>query len=361
LGLFKKVLFYSLLSITVVFLVVAGVLFYIITSSGGMNEMLGYVPPITSSFNSTDNTLLLILNSRLNQTTVFNEIIIENSTGHIVAIEKMNITKLPAYKSINMTINLNNYNLASGMAYTVNLYTAEGENYHSPFIIPEYVKLTKISLESTDTLLIDIESLADQPIVFDGVTIKEWIGNEFVQGRMGYIEGIVDTGILSQTELLPHEKTTLTITLKNGVSYGNYSLTLHNTSPSYVSGAGGSFRVTGLEDCFNRVAIIKKGAFDDVDNNTLLLEVKSMSNQTIFFNNAVVKESIFRAGYVYAFIASGNPVPMELLSYQNATIAVSLRARQGSYASSPVSFRSGNYTVNLNSSGSAVWTSFMVP
>jgi hypothetical protein len=315
------------------------------------------------SFGNINNcTISIAVKSNTNATILFNQALIRNQNGSTVDTVSFNTIELPRYKVLNFTINLNK-SLSSGIRYIIDLRTTENDNFQCGFGIPEKIAITKITLSNSNTLLLEVQSLTNRPLVFDTAKIREWIGNEFVKGSMGYITDIEDTGVLSPTELMPHENTTLTVTLKNGLSCGNYSFELHSPEQTYITGEKGDFTITGVEQFFNRDALIKKVSFDEIDNNTLLLDVQSLSSQTIVFTGATIKESISRyeSGNVYAVIASGSPVPTELSPQEAIRIAVSLKAHQGSYATSPVSFRSGNYTVTLNSLGSPVWTSFTIP
>lgn len=118
---------------------------------------------------------------------------------------------------------------------------------------------------------------------------------------MSTISDSVDT-TLSQVKILPNANLSFTIFYERGFSPGNYTFFLYSSSPEsqYVSGAWVFFTVTGIEGCFNRMANIEKIAFDDTDNNTLLVDVHSLSNETIVFTGATVKES---NGYISAVIA----------------------------------------------------------
>jgi hypothetical protein len=312
--------------------------------------------------NINNSTISIAVKSNTNATILFNQALIRNQNGSTVDTVSFNTIELPGYQVLNFTIDLNK-SLSSGIRYIIDLRTTENDDFQCGFGIPEKIAITKITFNNSNTLLLEVQSLTNRPLVFDTAIIKEWIGNEFVKGRMGYITGIEDTGVLSPTELMPHENTTLTVILKNGLSCGNYSFELHCPAQTLISGEKGNFTITGMEQFFNRDALIKKVSFDKIDNNTLLLDVQSLSSQTIVFTGATIKESIFRyeLGNVYAVMASGSPVPAELAPHEVVRIAVSLRAHQGSYATSPVSFRSGNYTVTLNSLGSPVWTSFTIP
>ena len=223
--------------------------------------------------------------------------------------------------------------MTSGQNYIVELYTTEDDRFQSYLTIYENVK-TKVSLLSANTLLVNIQSFANQTIVFDKATINGWDSIKFDEEYKSIGMNSVDTTFSPQIKLLPNENTSLTISYEKGFSYGNYSLILHCSSPQYVDGAWKFFIVTGLEECFNRVAIIEKIVFDDADNNTLLINVKSLSEEAIVFTGLTVKES---NGYIYAVIAGGNPIPAQVSPYENVTIAVSLKSNQGSYVRGPAS------------------------
>jgi hypothetical protein len=339
----------SLAIILVIGIIVAlSVFVYVFTSR---LAICGSSPKIeySISYNKSDNTLLLHVSSWINQTYVFEKMILKDSKGQILATKDIVSTELPAYKSINITINLDNLVLASGQSYSVELHTAEDESFQSRLIIYENVR-TKVSLLNANALLVDIQSLANQTLFFDKAAINGWDSANFDEEYKSISMNSVDTTFSPQIELLPHENTSFIIPYKNGFSYGNYSLILHSSSPANVDGAWKFFIITGLEECFNRVATIEKIAFDDADNNTLLVTVKSLSGQNIVFTGVTFKES---NGYIYAVIASGNPVPAEVPPFGSVTITVSLKAHQGS-------FGSGNYIVTLNCGENAVWTYFNV-
>ena len=283
--------------------------------------------------------------------------VLKNSKVQILATSNIASTELPAYKSVNITINLNNLVLTSGQNYRVELYTSENDSFQSYLTIYEKVK-TKVSLLNSNTLLVDIQSFADQTIIFDKATINGWDSIKFNEEYKTIGMDSVDTTFSPQVKLLPNENTVFTIFYEKGFSYGNYSLILHCSSPQYVDGAWKFFVITGMEKCFNRVATIEKIVFDDADNNTLLINLKSLSEEAIVFTGLTVKES---NGYIYTVIAGGNPIPAEVPPYESVTIAVSLKSNQGAYLKGPASLGSGNYIVTLNGGENAVWAPFVVP
>jgi hypothetical protein len=347
----------SLAIILLISIIVAvSVFVYMFTSRTGI---CGGSPKIENSvsYNSTDNTLLLQVKSWVNQTYLFDRIILKDSKSQILVTSNVASTELPAYKSVNITINLNSLVLNSGQRYSVELYTTEDDSFESYLTIYENVK-TKVSLLSANTLLVDIQSFANQTIVFEKATINGWDSIKFDAAHTSMGMNSVDTTFSPQIKLLPNENASFTISYEKGFSYGNYSLILHCSSPQYVDGAWKFFIVTGMEDCFNRVANIEKIAFDDADNSTLLVDIKSLSEETIVISGVTVKES---NGYIYAVIASGNPVPAEVLPYESVTISVSLKIHQSLYAKEIVSFGSGNYIVTLNCGSNAVWAPLAVP
>ncbi len=300
------------------------------------------------SYNSTENSIGLFLTSWVNQTYVFNQVIVKDSKGQVVDIANIDPVQLHAYHSVNVTINLNSGGLESGQNYDVELNTVEGESYRSYLTIYENVK-TQVSLASANTLLVDIQSQANQTIVFDRATINGW---------SSYGMDSVETTFSPRIELLPNHNASFTIPYENGFSYGNYSLILHNSSPPSVDGAWNFFIVNGTEECFNRVATIEKIAFQ-ADNSALLVDIQSLSNETISFTGATIKES---NGYIYRVIARGNPTPAELPPYENWTITVRLnvfgfRSSTGGLSS----FGPGNYIVTLDCGENALWARFNVP
>ena len=308
------------------------------------------------SYNITDSSVFVKVTSWFNQTDVFERAVVKNSGGQVLASASFVPIVLPAYGAINLTINLDSVILASGQSYHVELHTADGKFYSSVLYVYENVK-TRVSLVSANTLLVDVQSFANQTIVFERATISDWFSNRFNEVSTGLHQGSVDT-TLSQTKLLPNENLSFTIMYEQGFSLGNYTIFLYSSSPEsqYVGGAYAFFTVNGLEACFNRVATIERIAFDDVDNSTLLVDVQSLSNETTVFTDATFKE---RRDNFYVVTGSGEPSSTELPPYGKVTIAIIFN--QGSYANSPLSFRSGIYTLTLYSGGNAVWAPFTMP
>jgi hypothetical protein len=173
LGKKKSLAIILLISVIVVFSLFA----YIFTSR---SATCGGSPKITYSvsYNITDNTLLLNVSSWINQTYVFDQAILKDSKDQILANNNIVSTELPPYHSINITITLNNLVLTSGQSYNVELYTTKDQSFQSYLIIYENVK-TKVSLLSANTLLVDIQSFANQTIVFDKANINSWDSIKF--------------------------------------------------------------------------------------------------------------------------------------------------------------------------------------
>lgn len=118
------------------------------------------------SYNNTDNSVFLDVTSWVNQTYVFDEAVIKDSGGQVVASAEFVPTVLPAYGTINLTINVGNVVLPSGQSYGVELHTTDGDSYSSILTVYENVK-TRVSLASANTLLVDIQSFANQTVVFE--------------------------------------------------------------------------------------------------------------------------------------------------------------------------------------------------
>ena len=228
-------------------------------------------------------------------------------------------------------------------------------SYNSFLTVYENVK-TRVSLFNTSTLQVDVQSFANQTIVFDKATINDFGRNQFNYGSLSFSQ-LPENTVLSQVKLLPNENLSFTIFYEPGFTPGNYTFFLYSSSPEsqYVSGAWAFFTVTGLENCFNREGTIEKIAFDGANNGKLLLDVHSLSKEVIVFTSATLKEEIsVPAGGYYAIVATGNVSPTEVPSYGNSTITVSFVAHQSE-------FGSGNYTVTLFSEGNAIWAPFSIP
>jgi hypothetical protein len=83
------------------------------------------------TFDSSNNALLLDMQSVDTKTIVFNVAIIEDANHKTVATIVPFQAELPANKNTTITINLNDTNLAPGN-YTVNLRTVNTYHFYSP-------------------------------------------------------------------------------------------------------------------------------------------------------------------------------------------------------------------------------------
>ena len=89
-------------------------------------------------------------------------------------------------------------------------------------------------------------------------------------------------------------------------------------------------------------AVVQKIAFDNTNNNILLLEVQSTCSKTIEFNTVVIKDSN------QITVATIVPFSEELAPDENSIIPVNL---------SGIKLSSGNYTANLWTTKSHVFQS----
>jgi len=93
---------------------------------------LGGPPPgpiiVTNTLEIDNNALTLSLKSMRSQTVVLNQIIIKDYSGHVVTTADIVPTELPYSKTTNITINLSNGELNSGIEYKAIFYTTDGNN-----------------------------------------------------------------------------------------------------------------------------------------------------------------------------------------------------------------------------------------
>jgi hypothetical protein len=344
---------------------VLGVLIVIIVAvSGASLYILSSLTPICGttriveysvSYNNTDNSVFLNVTSWVNKTYVFDEAVIKDSKGQVVVSTDFFPTELPAYGTIDLTINVGSVVLSSGQSYNVELYTTDGDSYKSVLTVYENVK-TRVSLVNANTLLVDVQSFANQTIDFESATINDFGRNQYNYGSPSFSQFPENT-VLSQAKLLPNENLSFTILYEQGFSPGNYTFFLYSSSPKsqYVSGAWAFFTITGLENCFNQVATIQRIVIDSADNGKLLVDVHSLTEDTLLFTAATLKESIsVPAGRYYAIAANGELPLIEVPSHGNSTITVNFLLHQSE-------FGSGNYTITLFSEGNAVWAPFLIP
>lgn len=196
------------------------------------------------SYDRTEGTVVVNVTSYFNQTEVYDRAVLKNSEGNVLASASYAPTLLPAFGSINLTINLDSVVLASGQSYKVELHTTDDKYYTPVLIVYENVR-TRASIASANTLLVEIQSFANQTIIFDHANINYY--------GEGYRTPVI-AAPLSQAKLLPNENLSLTILYKEGFIPGNYTCLLYSSSPDpqYVNGAYAFFTVTGTEDCFKQ-------------------------------------------------------------------------------------------------------------
>jgi hypothetical protein len=321
---------------------------------------------VTTSFGIDENTLLLGLRSTLERTVVLNQVIIKNSARHVATTFNIVPTELPWHETRNITINLGNYKLYSGIEYKAIFYTTEGANYSYSFEIPIDVKITKVSLQSANTLLLDIQSLSNFNTVIDTVSISELSRRAIPSGQMGYIFMPLIYDYPVATELSAHENMTIAVNLNNvPLSPGNYTLNFNGASSAH--GGGLRFDVTGVEPgAIEMEAGVQKVSVDSTDNSTLLLDVHSFSKHTIVVSSVTIKEVSTKIEEVkhikvvpgemdclFVNIFAHDIVPTELPAYKDTTIRVNLNN---------MNLSPGNYTVNFESTnGNSLWAHFAIP
>ncbi len=79
-------------------------------------------------------------------------------------------------------------------------------------------------------------------------------------------------------------------------------------------------------------AVIQKASFDSSNNNTLLLNVKSLFSQTIVFNTAIIKNS--QQNTVATIVSFHHELPAQ----NNVIVPIDLNG---------IGLSSGNYTIDL--------------
>jgi hypothetical protein len=320
---------------------------------------------ITDSFDIGNNTLLLSLKSMLEQTVVLNKIIFKDYKGQDVVAADVVPTELQHWKTRNIAINLGNSKLNSGIEYKAIFYTTEGGNYSYSFSIPINAKITKISLQSANTLLLDIQSLSNFNTVIDTVSISELSRSAIPSGQIGYLFRTIIYASPVAAELSAHENTTITVNLNNmPLSPGNYTLNF-NGEPS-AHGGGLRFDVTGVEPgAIEMEAGVQKVSFDNTDNRTLLLDVHSFSKHAVFVSSVTIKEISAKTEEVKQIktipeemdcvlvnIFSNDISPTELPAYKDATIRINLNN---------MNLSSGNYMINFDSKNdNRLWAYFTI-
>jgi hypothetical protein len=147
-----------LVILLVTVIVVSGASSYILTS---LTPFCGTTRTVvySVSYNNTANVFLNVT-SWVNKTFVFDQVNIKDSNGHVVASEDFVPTVLPAFGTINLTINLGTVILPSGKSYGLELHTTEGNSFNSILTVYENVK-TRVSLLNANTLQVDIQSFAN--------------------------------------------------------------------------------------------------------------------------------------------------------------------------------------------------------
>jgi hypothetical protein len=202
---------------------------YLVSYSGIQTKAFSFDKAV---FNKADQTLSFDVKSYSNETIDFSGIIIKNLQGTLVAKASPVPTKIPSYQSMRMSVNLEGYCLTYGSNYDVTLYTTNGEYFSGSFAIPENVRIVKLSSDK-NTLMLTVNSMASQTIVFDSATINEFIG---IAGTHNSLTNVIAKDIPVSTELPPNGNATITIQLKTFLSPGNYSVSLHSNG-MYVFGA----------------------------------------------------------------------------------------------------------------------------
>jgi hypothetical protein len=320
---------------------------------------------VTTSFGIDENTLLLGLRSTLERTVVLNQVIIKNSARHVATTFNIVPTELPWHETRNITINLGNNKLYSGIEYSAIFYTTEGANYSYSFSVPINARITKASLESANTLLLDIQSLSNLYTFIDTLSISELSRRAIPSGQMGYIFMPLLYDYPVATELSAHEKMTIIVNLNNvPLSPGNFTVNFNHANPAH--GGGLRFDVTGAEPGLIEMETgLQKVSFDSTDNSTLLLDVHSFWNHTFVVSSVTIKEVSAKIeevkhikmvpgeiDCVFVNVFADDIVPTELPAYKDTTVRVNLNN---------MNLSSGNYTVNFESTnGNSLWAHFAI-
>ena len=134
-GLIKKIVFLSIITIAVAFIIVntnaLNLLGKPIDLSITENAVIQKV-----SFDSTNNTLLLDIQSMSSKTIVLNTAVIKNSAQNTVATIVQFQNDLPANQNTTVSVDLSNIQLNPGN-YTINLWTTKSHVIASPsFTLP---------------------------------------------------------------------------------------------------------------------------------------------------------------------------------------------------------------------------------
>jgi hypothetical protein len=191
---------------------------------------------INVSYNSLSNDLNLNVASMVNKTLVFNQLIITDSKNSLLFTATLPSIELHSEENINFSTCIGEVVLNQGSGYNVEIISANGQKYSSFLILFEWIQVSKVSLSSPKTLLVEVHSLSNQTIVFDHAIVSQWQEREFTPGVKSLADIPITEGTLFPNELPPNENITFTVDLEKELSSGNYSLAILNYLPEYVRG-----------------------------------------------------------------------------------------------------------------------------
>ena len=172
----------------------------------------------------------------VNKTLVFNQLIITDSKNSLLFTATLPSIELHSEENINFSTCIGEIVLNQGSGYNVEIISANGQKYSSFLILFEWIQVSKVSLSSPKTLLVEVHSLSNQTIVFDHAIVSQWQEQEFTPGVKSLADIPITEGTLFPNELPPNENITFTVDLEKELSSGNYSLAILNYLPEYVRG-----------------------------------------------------------------------------------------------------------------------------
>ena len=199
------------------------------------------------SYNATANVLDLSVISLVNETLYFNQLAIISSRSNPLFTCPLSLIELPKFGNISFSVSIGNALLEGGNGYSVELLTSNGGKYVSSLILFEWISVSKVSLSSPKTLLVELHSLSNKTIAFDYATISQWRELRFSPDHNSLADIDVTEGSISPSEVLPNQNITLTVSLEKDLPSGNYSLKLHNILPEFVRGGERINFVANLE------------------------------------------------------------------------------------------------------------------
>jgi len=191
---------------------------------------------MSASYNATTNYLEVSVNSYANNTIFFNSLDVKDSKGSTVFTSNLPSTEVSPMKNATFSVNLGKNSLKGGSGYGIELLATNGQKYTYFLMLFEWIHVMKVTLSSPKTLLVEIQSFSNKTIVLDHATVSQWQEVQYSPDYKSLADIDITDGAVSPSELLPNQNVTLTISLKNELSSGNYCLKLHNASPEWVRG-----------------------------------------------------------------------------------------------------------------------------